>query len=299
LAHSSHVHIHLLQLYYAQLSSLTNATYNITKTDVTEKNGTGMLLFVMEGIVTNKIPEKPQNYSQPPPISPVPESAFVVTMAVSLPFTLAEFDDTKQAGFRSVIANVANVKLADVAIASIASINTDASRRRRLLASALRIDLRINAASSNAAGQLGATLSNASTLNTALAAAGLPAATVLVAPATIQTTPTPPTTNITNTKPTPSLETQQTTLEQLRTPLLISAAIAILGVLVLVVVLLIAVARRKSATEPPTDTQPEDLTNNIQGSHMPEFSHLSQRSAMPHGRYYPLYDQSGALTWHT
>ena len=93
-----------------------------------------------------------------PTTSPKPESAFVVTMAVSLPFTLAEFDESKQVDFKRTIANVAGVNLADVTIASISSIPANA--QRRLFASALRIDMRINAASSNAAGQLGATLSN-------------------------------------------------------------------------------------------------------------------------------------------
>jgi len=214
------------------------------------------------------------------PVQETP-SAFVVTMAVSLPFTLAEFDETKQTAFRGVIANVAGVKLTDVAIAGISS--SSAVARRRLLAPALRIDLRVNAASSSAAGQMGSSLSNPATLNNALSAAGLPAATILVAAATTQTN------NSTNTSVVSTTTT--TLLERIQNPYIIAGAVGFVALTFAVILMM----NTKSTHTPMTQSFPQfvPITHGAQ---------LSQFANIPNGvqgTYYPIHDQSGQVTWHT
>jgi len=369
-AHIIDVELSILRLYYAQSPTLVNATFHVTRVNITE-NATlyvpTLFIFTIEGHYdlaqnmenvshdTDPEPEtspvapepetspvapepetspvapepetspvapepetspvasepeqtpvtpEPENSTMAsvpntspvavelPATTPKPESAFVVTMAVSLPFTLAEFDDSKQIEFKGTVANVAGVNINDVTIASITSVPTNA--QRRLFAAALRIDMRINAASSNAASQMGATLSSPATLNAALVSAGLPAATVLVAAATVQTS----SNSVTNALTTPVV--QRSIIENMRNPVLITAVI---GAVAFVLVLLVFVN-----TMPPEHknvgvfehASHVPLAQIPQGAIMPEFAqmHHAPMSPMSQGIYYPIHDQSGEVTWH-
>ena len=113
-----------------------------------------------------------------------------MTAAVSLPMTVADFDDGKQATFKTAIAAAAGVSSADVTIVKIESISS--ARRggairhvtlRRLLAAGIRIDISVKAANQNAGDALGAKLTVTS-INAQLQQAGLPAATLLEAATT-------------------------------------------------------------------------------------------------------------------
>jgi len=110
-----------------------------------------------------------------------------VNAAKSLPMTVAEFDDGKQATFKTAIAAAAGVLSADVTIVKIESISS--ARRggaichvamRCLLAAGIRIDMSIKAANQNAGDTVGAKLT-ATAINAQLQQAGLPAATLLEA----------------------------------------------------------------------------------------------------------------------
>ena len=101
--------------------------------------------------------------------------------------TLAEFDDGKQATFKTAIAAAAGVSNADVTIVKIESISS-AQRGgaishvtlRRLLAASIRIDMSVKAANQNAGDAVGAKLT-VTAINAQLQQAGLPAATLLEA----------------------------------------------------------------------------------------------------------------------
>ena len=352
MAHIIDVELSILRLYYAQSPTLANATFYVTRVNITERatlyaptlfiltiEGQYELAQNMENVSDHTYPEpevlpnSPEPETSPmapefetspvapepeqtpvtpefgnlpmepepetPPVAaalpsttPKPESAFVVTMAVSLPFTLAEFDDSKQIEFKGTVANVAGVNINDVTIASITSVPTNA--QRRLFAAALRIDMRINAASSNAASQMGATLSSPATLNAALVSAGLPSATVLVAPATIQTSAN----NLTNVLATPVV--QRSIIENMRNPILIAAAIGAAAFVIVLVVVVNTMAPKHKNVGVFEHASHMPLTQIPQGAIMPEFAQMQHApmSQMSQGRYYPIHDQSGEVTWH-
>jgi len=281
-AHIVDVEVHILRLYYALSPLLVNATFNVTRVHIRERDELYMsspVILTMEG-----------TYALARNVDT--ESAFVVTMAISLPFTLAEFDVSKQVVLKRTVANVAGVSLADVTIASISSIPANA--QRRLFASALRIDMRINAANSNAAAQLAATLSNPSTLNTALASAGLPAATMLVAPAIVQTN--------SNTSTTVSvaavvrLNILRNMVENISTPVLIAAAIGAAAFVIMIPVIIKCRGSKHKDSDVFTQHEHMLLTQNPQQ----EFAniHHTPMSQIQQGRYYSIHDQSGDGTWH-
>ena len=98
--------------------------------------------------------------------------------------TLSEFDEGKRANFMVAIATTAGVLNADVIIDKVETI--DNARRgqntlaatRRLLATGIRIDIRIKAADENAAEAMGARLT-ITAINEKLQQAGLPPAAIL------------------------------------------------------------------------------------------------------------------------
>ena len=115
-------------------------------------------------------------------------SLYVVTMAISLPITVSEFDEGTKKSFKSSIAEVAGVSTADVIIDKIESITTARSGggisvSRRLLVAGIRIDMNIQAADKNTADALGAKLT-VTAINSKLQQAGLPSVTILKAPTT-------------------------------------------------------------------------------------------------------------------
>jgi len=328
-AHIVGVQTEIVRLLHAGSHASMNVTYIFTRTNTTNVIGANtpdIVILEIEGnyVIANKtnntdhdahpsesptesepaLPSNTSNSTVPPstanatstpkpavPTStPAPESPFVVTMAVSLPFTLAEFDDSKQLEFKGVIANVAGVNLKDVAISGIVSVATNA--QRRLLASTLRVDMRINAASTAAASRMGATLSNPTTLNTALSSAGLPAATVLVAPATVQTS------SNSNTPVLPVV--QRSIIENTRNPVLIGAVVGGVVLLILLIVISNSMPSKKKASSHPMFAGHVSFAQLQQGVSLPEFagSHRAPTASTPQGRYYPIRDQSGAISWH-
>jgi hypothetical protein len=106
-----------------------------------------------------------------------PGFAIFVEMAVKLPFTLAEFTAAKQTAFRRGVATAADVKLASVVITGVREVDGRRAAGRTLLAAAVEVDLQIGAATRALADSLTGRLT-ADALNTALAAQGLPAATI-------------------------------------------------------------------------------------------------------------------------
>jgi hypothetical protein len=200
LGHSEMVQEKLLRIYHGSDSFLDNTQYNTTNS-IQERRPSGMYVvqFVTEGnySTTTPVPESqeaPETTSVVastettalPSTTPVPLSAFVVTMAVSMPMLLSEFDESRQVLFKDAIAAVAGVSSSDVSISKIESIASAATTvRRRLLSGGIRVDLSINAATRGAATQLGAQLSNPSTLNARLQQAGLPSVSMLQVPTTI------------------------------------------------------------------------------------------------------------------
>jgi hypothetical protein len=110
-------------------------------------------------------------------------SAYAVSFAVSLPLTEAEFDAAAQTAYKASVATVASVEASAVSITSVTAV----ARRRRLLNTGIEVATSVQAASSAAA----ATISTSITieaLNTQLDTAGLPAATIVSAPAVAQNT---------------------------------------------------------------------------------------------------------------
>mmetsp|Transcript_53544 Transcript_53544/g.127336 ORF Transcript_53544/g.127336 Transcript_53544/m.127336 type:complete len:687 (+) Transcript_53544:52-2112(+) len=105
-------------------------------------------------------------------VAPPPET--YVEMVVSLPFSLAEFNSTKQASFITGVAAAAGVDPSKVTISRIVVVTT----RRRLLASSLQVEFHIAADDMADAQALASTLDETS-INTALVSQGLPAATVV------------------------------------------------------------------------------------------------------------------------
>jgi len=163
------------------------------------------------------------------------------------------------------------------------------------LAAALRIDLRINAASASAAGQIGGTLANPANLNTALSVAGLPAATVLVAPASVQTninTNAPAATN------TSMPGSSNILLKNKQDPYLIGAAIGF-AVLACIVIMRVNMTSAQSKSVPHAPMAPSFQHGPLAPVlHNPQLLQFANIPHNVHGRYYPIYDQSGQTNWH-
>jgi len=79
-------------------------------------------------------------------------SPYVVNMAVSIPMTIPEFDNSKQATFRAAIAAAAGVQNADVTLVKVERISNALrgeeihAAGRQMLVAGIRIDMSINAA---------------------------------------------------------------------------------------------------------------------------------------------------------
>jgi len=155
-SHSEIVEAKLLHIYHGNVPSWEHAQYFTTNSiQVRRPADMYLLQFTIEGnynAVTTHTPV-PEATNTPlpeattlPSTTPVPQSAFVVTMAVSMPMLLSEFFESKQALFKDSIAAVASVPSSDVTIAKIESIASTVTVRRRLLSGGIRVDLRINAA---------------------------------------------------------------------------------------------------------------------------------------------------------
>ena len=108
-------------------------------------------------------------------------AAFVIKMSVTLPMSRDDFDASAQTAFRESVALAAGVSSADVRIVRILDVDGGAVRRR-LLTAGISVETSVQAASESVASAITTSLT-AETLNSALAAAGLPPATILQAPA--------------------------------------------------------------------------------------------------------------------
>ena len=114
--------------------------------------------------------------------TPAPQSAaYVVKMAVSLPMTTQDFNGGQQLKFKQSVALAAGVSSADVSIDRIVDIDNSGAALRRLLTAGIRVDTSVQASDETAASAISTSLTSDS-LNAALTAAGLPAATILEAP---------------------------------------------------------------------------------------------------------------------
>jgi len=118
------------------------------------------------------------------PVSAPPTTAttHLVKMAVSLPMTKEAFNVDEQRKFKKSIAAAAGVSKDDVTIDNIAVITTS---RRRLLGASIRVDTSVKAKDKSSADALAAKLTVAS-INSELAKEGLPAATMLESPKTVE-----------------------------------------------------------------------------------------------------------------
>ena len=217
--HASFIESTIFALYHANATAVAGMMYS-THMNITQHLSTGVVLLRLEGNYdvelytanqslpilppppsASPVPPPPPSASpvppSPPSASPVPPppppppalipSPFVVTMAVSMPISIAEFDNNKQTVFKAAVATTAGVLPANVDISNITSITTAGSRR--LLAVGIRVDFRVNAATRSASTLLESKLSSATVLNTNLQQAGLPQATVLVEPKITQNAP--------------------------------------------------------------------------------------------------------------
>jgi len=109
----------------------------------------------------------------------------LVKMAVSLPMTKEAFNVDEQKKFKKSIAAAAGVSNDDVTIDNIVVITTS---RRRLLGASIRVDTSVKAKDKSSADALGAKLTVAA-INSELAKEGLPAATMLESPKTVEANP--------------------------------------------------------------------------------------------------------------
>ena len=135
---------------------------------------------------TGKISSSPAAASCPSvPSSSSPEttSPFKVTMAVSIPLALSEFNDAKRASFKEAFAQALGVSSSDVSIDIVESISIARRAARRLLAPGIKVGISVKAASKNAADTMVSKLT-ATNINAKLQEAGLPPATIVEAPKT-------------------------------------------------------------------------------------------------------------------
>jgi hypothetical protein len=105
----------------------------------------------------------------------ITESTRVVTMTVSLPFTIMEFTDDEQTKFKASIAKAAGVSIEDV---TIDRINTIPASRRCLLVTSIRVDYVIKAQNQNADDSIAPSLT-AFIINAQLGRYAIPTGTVL------------------------------------------------------------------------------------------------------------------------
>jgi hypothetical protein len=110
-------------------------------------------------------------------------SPYAVSFAVSLPLTEAEFDATAQTAYKESVATVASVETTAVSIDSVTAV----ARRRRLLNAGIEVETSVQATSSAAATSISTSIT-IEALNTQLDTAGLPAASMVSAPAVVQNT---------------------------------------------------------------------------------------------------------------
>ena len=110
-------------------------------------------------------------------------SPYAVSFAVSLPLTEAEFDATAETAYKASVATVASVEASAVSIVSVTAV----ARRRRLLSAGIEVATSVQAASPAAATTISTSIT-IEALNTQLDAAGLPAASMVSAPAVVQNT---------------------------------------------------------------------------------------------------------------
>ena len=108
---------------------------------------------------------------------------YAVSFAVSLPLTEAEFDTAAQTSYKASVATVASVEASTVSIDSITAV----ARRRRLLSAGIEVETSVQATSSAAATSISTSIT-IEALNTQLDTAGLPAASMVSAPAVVQNT---------------------------------------------------------------------------------------------------------------
>ena len=108
---------------------------------------------------------------------------YAVSFAVSLPLTEAEFDATAQTAYKTSVATVASVETSAVSIDSVTAV----ARRRRLLSAGIELATSVQASSSSAATSISTSIT-IEALNTQLDVAGLPAASMVSAPAVVQNT---------------------------------------------------------------------------------------------------------------
>jgi len=190
--HAAFIETRIFLLYHAQASALAGRMYS-THLNITLHSLTNVVLFRLEGSYNVELDTTNTSPPVPPPLPtpvlplPPPPSPFVTTMAVSMPISMAEFDNGKQTVFKAAVAVTAGVSPSDVGISNITSIATGGSRR--LLAVGTRVDFRVSAATQSASAHLENRLGSAAALNANLQLAGLPQATVLVMPKTTQGQP--------------------------------------------------------------------------------------------------------------
>jgi len=120
---------------------------------------------------------------------------YVVKMAVSIPLTRQEFNDSEQLKFTHSVARAAGVSSDDVSIDRIVDMNNILPVLRRLLTTGIRVDTSVKAPDETTASAISTSLTTVS-LNSELVAVGLPAVAILeaptFAPAVQVTTPPPP-----------------------------------------------------------------------------------------------------------
>ena len=113
------------------------------------------------------------------PPAPTTAGVFEVTLAVSLPMTMAAFDESTKNDFRAGIAAAAAVSAADVRIVSVASL-----QGRRLLTARIRVETAVTAADAKKAKIISAGLT-AGRITSKLSESGMPAVDILELPKTV------------------------------------------------------------------------------------------------------------------
>ena len=99
-------------------------------------------------------------------------------LAVSLPLTRQNFNNSEQLKFKESVARTAGVSSGDVSIDRIVDVTISPPVLRRLLATGIRVDTSIKAPNATTAVAISTSIT-ANSLNSALVAAGMPAAAIL------------------------------------------------------------------------------------------------------------------------
>jgi len=105
-------------------------------------------------------------------------SPFKVTMAVSIPFSMFEFNDAKRASFKEALAQALGVSSSDVSIDIVESTSIAKKAVRRLLASGIKVVTSAKDADKSAADTMVSKLT-ATNINAKLREAGLPPITII------------------------------------------------------------------------------------------------------------------------